>query len=186
MYRMKVLLVNGIPHEKGCTYTALIEVAKTLNEEGIDTEIFWIDTKPLAGCIACKNCAKTGCWVFDDRVNDFLDIVKDADGFIFGSPVHYAAASGAITSFMDRVFYTDLQSGKQSFYLKPADAVVSARRAGTTVTFDQLNKYLPFQRCLLLLPAIGIWFMEQSRKMWKKIWKACRQCAFLQGTWHGS
>ncbi len=138
---MKVLLVNGSPHKEGCTYTALTEVAKTLNEEGINTEIFWIGIKPLAGCIACKKCAKTGCCAFDDRVNDFLDIAKDADGFIFGSPVHYAAASGAITSFMDRVFYADLQSGKQSFYLKPAAAVISARRAGTTATFDQLNKY---------------------------------------------
>jgi multimeric flavodoxin WrbA len=138
---MKVLLVNGSPHEKGCTYTALGEVAKTLNEEGIDTAIFWVGIKPLAGCIACKTCAKTGRCVFKDRVNDFLDIARDADGFIFGSPVHYAAASGAITSFMDRVFYADLQSGKQSFYLKPAAAVVSARRAGTTATFDQLNKY---------------------------------------------
>ena len=138
---MKVLLVNGSPHKNGCTYTALTEVAKTLNEEGINTEIFWIGIKPLAGCIACKKCAKTGRCAFDDRVNDFLDIAKDADGFIFGSPVHYAAASGAITSFMDRVFYADLQSGKQSFYLKPAAAVVSARRAGTTATFDQLNKY---------------------------------------------
>jgi len=138
---MKVLLVNGSPHKEGCTYTALTEVAKTLNEEGIDTEIFWIGIKPLAGCIACKKCAKTGRCAFKDRVNDFLDIAEDADGFIFGSPVHYAAASGAITSFMDRVFYTVLQSGKQSFYLKPAAAVVSARRAGTTSTFDQLNKY---------------------------------------------
>ena len=138
---MKVLLINGSPHKEGCTYTALTEVAKTLNEEGVNTEIFWIDTKPLAGCIACKSCAKTGRCKFDDRVNDFLEIAKDADGFIFGSPVHYAAASGAITSFMDRVFYADLQSGKQSFYLKPAAAVISARRAGTTATFDQLNKY---------------------------------------------
>lgn len=138
---MKVLLVNGSPHKEGCTYTALTEVAKTLNEESIDTDIFWIGIKPLAGCIACKKCAKTGRCAFDDSVNDFLDIAKDADGFIFGSPVHYAAASGAITSFMDRVFYANLQSGKQSFYLKPAAAVISARRAGTTATFDQLNKY---------------------------------------------
>jgi len=116
-------------------------VAKTLNEEGIDTEIFWIGIKPLAGCIACKTCAKTGRCAFDDCVNDFLDIAKDADGFIFGSPVHYAAASGAITSFMDRVFYADLLAGKQFFYLKPAASVVSARRAGTTSTFDQLNKH---------------------------------------------
>jgi multimeric flavodoxin WrbA len=138
---MKVLLVNGSPHENGCTYTALTEVAKTLNEEGINTEIFWIGIKPLAGCIACKTCAKTGHCAFDDCVNDFLDIAKDADGFIFGSPVHYAAASGAITSFMDRVFYADLLSGGQSFYLKPAAAVVSARRAGTTAALDQLNKH---------------------------------------------
>ncbi len=138
---MKVLLVNGSPHEKGCTYTALTEAAKTLNEEGIDTEIFWVGTKPLAGCIACKTCAKTGRCVFNDRVNDFLDIAKGADGYIFGSPVHYAAASGAITSFMDRVFYADALGGRQSFYLKPAACIVSARRAGTTATFDQLNKY---------------------------------------------
>ena len=86
-------------------------------------------------------CAEIERCSFDDRVNDFLDIVNDADGFIFGSPVHYAAASGAITSFMDRVFYADLVGGRQSFYLKPAAAVISARRAGTTATFDQLNKY---------------------------------------------
>ena len=138
---MKVLLVNGSPHEKGCTYTALNEVAETLNREGIDVEIFQIGTKPMAGCIACKKCVEIGHCVFDDKVNEFLKIAGDFDGYIFGSPVHYAAAGGAITSFMDRVFYADLFSGKQSFYLKPAAAVVSARRAGTTSTFDQLNKY---------------------------------------------
>jgi len=139
--RMKVLLVNGSPHKKGCTYTAITEVEKTLNEEGIDTEILWIGTKPLAGCTSCLKCAEIGHCSFDDRVNDFLEIVDDADGFIFGSPVHYAAAGGAITSFMDRVFYSDLVGGRQSFYLKPAAVVISARRAGTTATFDQLNKY---------------------------------------------
>ena len=138
---MNVLLVNGSPHEKGCTYTALTEVAQTLNKEGINTEIFWIGTKPLAGCIACKTCAKSGRCVFSDRVNEFLDIAKDADGFIFGSPVHYGSAGGAVTSFMDRVFYADRCSGREIFYLKPAAGIISARRAGTTATFDQLNKY---------------------------------------------
>ena len=139
---MKVLLVNGSPHKEGCTYSALTEVAKTLNEKkSIDSEIFWIGTKPLAGCTACMTCAKTGHCVHNDRVNDFLEIAGNADGFIFGSSVHYASATGAITSFMDRVFFADLLSGKESFYLKPAAAVVSARRAGTTATFDQLNKY---------------------------------------------
>ena len=138
---MKVLLVNGSPHKKGCTWTALSEVAKTLKKERIETEIFWIGIKPLSGCTACKSCAKNGRCMFDDTVNEFLDLAEGADGFIFGSPVHFAAASGAVTSFMDRVFYTNLQSGRQTFYLKPAAAVISARRAGTTATFDQLNKY---------------------------------------------
>lgn len=138
---MKVLLVNGSPHEKGCTYTALNEVAETLNHEGIDTEIFHIGTKPLAGCTACKRCFQRGYCVINDRVNEFLEIAGDFDGYIFGSPVHFAAAGGAITSFMDRAFYASSRVGKERFYLKPAAAVVSARRAGTTATFDQLNKY---------------------------------------------
>ena len=134
---MKVLLVNGSPHSKGCTYTALQEVAKTLNENGIETEFFQIGTKPLSGCIACGKCETTKRCIFTDRVNEFLDLAKDADGFIFGSPVHYASAGGSITSFMDRVFFAD----GSSFRLKPAAAVVSARRGGTTAAFDQLNKY---------------------------------------------
>ena len=161
---MKVLLVNGSPHEKGCTYTALTEVAKTLNDEGIDTEIFWIGIKPLAGCIACMKCVETGRCAFKDTVNDFLNIAKDADGFIFGSPVHYAAASGAITSFMDRVFYADLLGGRQLFYLKPAAAVISARRQEPLPHLTRSTSISPFQRCLLFLHAIGIWFMEQSQK----------------------
>jgi multimeric flavodoxin WrbA len=112
-----------------------------LNEEGIETEIFQIGTKPLSGCTACFKCQELGHCVFSDRVNDFLDIAKDADGFVFGSPVHFASAGGVITSFMDRAFFADACAGRQSFYLKPAAAVVSARRAGTTATFDQLNKY---------------------------------------------
>ena len=135
---MKVLLVNGSPHEKGCTYTALQEVAGTLEHEGITAELFHIGTKPISGCTACGACRKLGKCVISDSVNEFRELAKDADGFIFGSPVHYAAASGALTSFMDRLFYSDRT---QSFYLKPAAAVVSARRGGTTAAFDQLNKY---------------------------------------------
>lgn len=139
---MKVILVNGGPHKNGCVNTALEEVSKTLKEEGIETEIFWIGTKPIAGCIACKTCAKTGKCVFDDVVNEFVEKAKDVDGFIFGSPVHYAGATGAITSFMDRVFYSASSSGKSDIFLfKPAATVISARRAGTTATYDQLNKY---------------------------------------------
>ena len=138
---MKVLLVNGSPHEKGCTYTALMEVAGVLENEGIGAEVVWIGNKPLAGCIDCRTCMERKKCIFDDKVNEVLAVVQSMDGFIFGTPVHYAAATGAMTSFMDRLFFADLLSGRQSFALKPAAAVVSARRAGTTATFDQLNKY---------------------------------------------
>lgn len=139
---MKVLLVNGSPHKEGCTYTALSEVARSLKEEGIETEIFWIGNKPIGGCIACKACAKLGRCAFEDTVNEFVEKAKEADGYIFGSPVHYASATGNLTGFMDRAFYSAFQAGKGDVFLyKPAATVISARRAGTTATYDQLNKY---------------------------------------------
>ena len=139
---MKVLLVNGAPHQEGCTYTALTEVEKTLREEGIDTEIFWIKNKPRGGCIACLSCKKNGKCIFDDCVNEFVEKAKDADGFIFGSAVHYAGATGNITAFMDRAFYSASCGGHGDYFkFKPAATVISARRAGTTATYDQLNKY---------------------------------------------
>lgn len=143
---MIVLLVNGNPHKEGCTYTALCEVASELNKNGIDTEIFWIGNKPIGGCIACLQCREKGECVFQDVVNEFRKKAYEADGFVFGSPVHYAAASGNMTAFMDRLFYSELGgNGNAAFYMKPAAAVVTARRAGTTVTFDQLNKYFTIQ-----------------------------------------
>jgi len=143
---MKVLLVNGSPHKEGCTYTALSEVAQVLNAKKIEAELFWIGNKPIGGCIACKSCVEKGRCVFDDVVNEFREKAYDADGFVFGSPVHYAAASGNMTAFMDRLFYSELCGNEnQAFYMKPAAAVISARRAGTTTTFDQLNKYFAIQ-----------------------------------------
>ena len=140
---MKVLLVNGSPHKNGCTNTALEEIAKTLTEEGIESEIYHIGLKPISGCRGCGACTKLGrCVIADDCVNEFIEKAKDFDGFIFGSPVHYASASGAITSFMDRVFFATFMSGRgEIFKHKPAVAVASARRSGTTATLDQLNKY---------------------------------------------
>lgn len=134
---MKVLLVNGSPHKEGCTYTALSEIASTLKTEGVDSEIFWIGNKPISGCIACGKCSELGHCVFQDRVNEFLELVPEADGFVFGSPVYYASAAGSLTSFMDRAFY----AGGSKFALKPAAAVASCRRGGATATFDQINKY---------------------------------------------
>ena len=134
---MKVILVNGSPNEKGCTYTALCEAEKALNKNGIETEIFWVGKAPISGCIGCGGCTKLGRCVVSDCVNGFVEKASGADGFIFGSPVHYAAASGARTSFMDRAFY----SGGSKLKGKPAAAVVSCRRGGASAAFDQINKY---------------------------------------------
>jgi len=140
---MKVLMLNGSPHAAGTTFAALSEVAATLAEEGIETEIVHVGVKALNGCTACMKCRGVGRCVFGDGdgVNAFLDKAEGADAFIFGSPVHYASAAGAVKAFMDRLFYADGQNGKPRFYLKPAAAVVAARRGGTTATFDQLIKY---------------------------------------------
>ena len=135
---MKVLLLNGSPHAKGCTFTALSEVAKELETQGIQTEILQIGTQPVRGCIGCRRCRTTGHCIFDDGiVNLVIDKAAEADGFIVGSPVYYASANGALTALLDRIFY----AGSKNFVYKPAAAVVSARRAGTTASFDELNKY---------------------------------------------
>jgi multimeric flavodoxin WrbA len=137
---MKVLLINGSPKAKGCTYTALCEVAKELEKEKIQTEIFHVGNKPIRGCIDCRKCvtAQNGrCSFDDDPVNEALGKAQFADGFVFGTPVHYAAASGLITSFLDRFFF----AGSKDFAYKPGAAVVSCRRGGATTAFDQLNKY---------------------------------------------
>ena len=135
---MKVLLINGSPHKKGCTYTALREVADELERQGIETEIFQLGTAAVRSCAACGQCAKTGRCIFDDDpVNQCLDRLRQADGLIVGAPVHYAGPAGAVTALLDRMFY-----GKSGFLaLKPAAAVVSCRRGGASAAFDRLNKY---------------------------------------------
>lgn len=134
---MKVLLVNGSLHEKGCTYTALCEVEKALRANGVETEIYWIGESQKTGCKGCWACKKSGRCVIDDGVNEFVEKAEGFDGFVFGSPVYYASAAGAMISFMDRVFY----SGGKKFAYKPAASVVSCRRGGASTTFDVLNKY---------------------------------------------
>ncbi len=159
---MKVLLVNGSPHENGCTHTALSEIAATLGKEGIASEMIWLGAEPISGCTSCLSCRKMGRCRIDDKVNPFLDLARDADGFVFGSPVHYAAASGALTCFMDRLFYADACAKRRTFYLKPAAAIVSARRGGTTAAFDQLNKYFTISQ----MPVISsqYWNMVHGNK----------------------
>lgn len=136
---MKVLLINGSPHDKGCTFTALNEIKKTLESENIEAEIFHIGTNPVRGCIGCGGCSKNDgkCVFNDDVVNEIIEKAKTSDAFVFGSPVHYAAPAGALCAVLDRVFY----AGSANFKFKPGAAIVSCRRAGTTASLDCLNKY---------------------------------------------
>lgn len=133
---MKVLMLNGSVRKNGNTEAALSEIAKVLDTYGIESEIVTIK-EPVRDCIGCGGCSEEGCRFGDDGVNEFIKKAKEADGFIFGTPVYYAHPSGRIMSFLDRAFY----SGAGAFRFKPAAAIACARRAGTTASFDVLNKY---------------------------------------------
>ena len=135
---MYALLINGSPHAAGCTYTALSEVAKALEEDGIKTEILHVGNKNIRGCIACRSCQKTGKCVFDDMVNETAAKLEKADAVIVGSPVYYAAPAGTLISFLDRLFYSTSAVDKR---MKVGASVVSCRRGGNSSTFDVLNKY---------------------------------------------
>lgn len=138
---MKVLLINGSPHEKGCTYTALKEIADTLAHEGVESEILWLGVKPIAGCIACGTCRRTGKCFVDDLVNETNARMAEFDALVVGSPVYYAGPSGQLTAFLDRLFYS-----RSGFAGKLGAAVVSCRRGGASAAFDRLNKYFTISR----------------------------------------
>ncbi|WP_094605698.1 2-amino-4-deoxychorismate dehydrogenase [Sporomusa silvacetica DSM 10669] len=134
---MKVLLINGSQNANGCTYTALIEVEKKLNEQEIETEIIQVGNKDIRGCIGCRKCRTIGKCIFDDLVNEVAPKFEQADGIVIGSPVYFASANGTLVSFVDRLFYS-VAADKS---MKVGAAVVSARRGGCSATFDELNKY---------------------------------------------
>lgn len=140
---MNVLLINGSPHPKGCTFTALSTVAAQLQSHGLETQILHIGVKPIAGCTACGKCATTGQCIFtNDPVNTAVELAAKADGIVVGSPVYYAGPNGALCAFLDRMFF--MKSAPYAF--KPAAAVVSCRRGGASASFDRLNKYFTIAR----------------------------------------
>lgn len=143
----KVLLINGSPNEKGCTFTALTEVAHTLESNQIETEIYWIGKKPIAGCINCRRCFKTGKCIFtNDGVNEINARLDEFDGIIVGSPVYYAGPSGQLCAFLDRLFYPN--EGRMAG--KVAASVVSCRRGGASAAFDRLNKYFTISNMIVI------------------------------------
>ncbi len=136
---MKVILLNGSPREKGCTYTGLRIIAEQLEKNGVESQMFWVGNRPVIGCTACLSCKKTGkCAYGQDMVNTVAEAMKEADGFIVGSAVHYAGATGAATSFLDRLFYS---MDRRFLKMKFGASIVSCRRGGASAAFDQLNKY---------------------------------------------
>lgn len=134
---MKVILINGSPHERGCTYTALAEVARGLTDHGVDVEIIHIGTNDVLGCRGCFACRKVGKCVIDDAVNEIAEKLKCADGMIIGSPVYFASPNGSLISLLDRLYAAH---GNRLMY-KPCGCIVSARRAGTTTALEVLHKY---------------------------------------------
>ncbi len=150
---MKVVLVNGSPNEKGCTYTALSEVAAELERQGVEAEIVHIGKEPIRGCLGCGGCRKAGRCVFDDAVNALAGKLAEADGLVFGSPVFYAGISGQLKCFMDRLFY----SQSAALAHKPAAAVVSARRGGCATAFDDINRFFTINR----MPVVASQYWNQ-------------------------
>ncbi|MBR2802602.1 MAG: flavodoxin family protein [Erysipelotrichaceae bacterium] len=134
---MKVLIINGSPHPRGCTARALQEVDTILQQEGIETETIEIGSRDIRGCIGCGSCRKSGKCVFEDIVNEVADKFKEADGLLVGSPVYYATASGTLLSLLDRLFY----STSFDKTMKVGAAVVSSRRAGSNTALDDIAKY---------------------------------------------
>ena len=139
---MKVLMINGSPHEFGCTYTALKEVSDKLNSHGIETEFVYLGTQAVHGCIACGGCYQSGKCVFDDKVNEILSKADQYDGMVVGSPVYYSGPNGTLCAFLDRLFFCS----RGRFANKFAAAVVSCRRMGNTSSLDRLNKYFQISK----------------------------------------
>lgn len=143
---MKVLLLNGSPHQAGCTAAALSEVASALQAEGIDTQLVQIGGRCAGGCLACGGCAGTGRCVRDDVVNEVLALLPEIDGLVLGAPVHYASPAGDMVAALDRIFY----AGGKYLTDKPGTAVVSCRRAGTTASLEVLQKYINYSNMPLV------------------------------------
>ena len=155
---MKVLLVNGSPHEKGCVYTALSEIAGTLEREDVESEIFWIGNQPVRGCIGCWQCKGSGSCAFQDELyTGFIQKMKNSDGVIIGSPVYYAGPNGSLCAILDRVCF----SGAEFFRNKPGACIVNCRRGGASAAFDRLNKYFT----IMQMPVVSSQYWNSTHGM---------------------
>ena len=134
---MKVLMINGSPRRNGNTSRALAEMQRVFEDEGVSCELRQIGTEAVRGCIACEQCHKTGTCAFDDIVNELAPLFEEADGLVVGAPVHCGSANASTVAVLDRLFYCTHFDKT----MKVGAALSTARRGGTSATFDQLNKY---------------------------------------------
>ncbi len=154
---MKVVAINGSPRPQGNTYHSLMQVGKELNNEGIDFEILQIGDKLIRGCLACGGCVKNKnerCVIANDEVNNCIQKLKEADGILLGSPVHYSGIAGTMKSFLDRTFYV-AGVNNSLFRHKVGATVVAVRRSGGVATFDALNHYINYSE--MIMPASNYW-----------------------------
>ena len=180
---MKALLINGSPRERGCTYTALSELARTLEAEGIETELIQAGARTTHGCIACGKCRETGKCVFDDVVNETAPKLAEADALVIGAPVYYASPAGGAISFMDRLFH----STGIDMTMKVGASVVSCRRGGNTSSFDVLNKYFsPSPGCPSPAASTGTWCTAARRRRSVRTWRGSRPCGRWGEIWRFS
>ena len=179
---MKALLINGSPRPNGCTFTALTELANTLEAEGIETEIVHVGNKDIRGCIACRRCHSTGSnkCVFDDIVNEVAPKLAEADAFVIGAPVYFGSPAGGAISFMDRLFFSTLNIDKT---MKVGASVVTCRRGGNTASYDVLNKY--FTMCGMPVASSQYW--NGLRRLCRGGQERCRGLADHAHPWpqHG-
>lgn len=147
----KILLINGSPHEKGCAYTALSEIANTLTKNDVESEILYLGTKLMAGCIACGKCCHIGRCVFGDKVNEVLEKLDEYDGIVVGSPVYYAGPTGQLCAFLDRLFFCS----ERRMAGKLGAVVVSCHRGGASAAFGRRNKY--FTICNMTVVGSQYW-----------------------------
>lgn len=156
---MRVLFINGSPHEYGNTRLAIDEVAKTLDLSGIESDILWIGNSPIQGCIGCYKCAELKRCVFHDEIYEkALKMTSEADAIVLASPVYYAGPTGSLCALLDRLFYS---VGRRSLAYKPGASIAVCRRGGAVTAFDRLNKY--FEICNMPVVSSQYWNVVYGR-----------------------
>jgi multimeric flavodoxin WrbA len=159
---MKVIAFNGSPKKEGNTFLALEVIREELEKEGVEFELITVGNKTVKACMSCYKCAENqdGKCIIKDDVNEWIDKIREADGLLLGSPVHFAGIDGALKSFLDRAFLVAGVNGSL-FRHKVGAGIVAVRRSGGTAALDQLYKHLMYQE--MFIPTANYWNIIHGR-----------------------